>query len=382
MLICGDVIDELRKLPAKSVHCCITSPPYFGLRDYCVDGQIGLEPTPAHYVAAMVDVFREVYHVLRDDGTLWLNLGDSYTAGQGSRNGSGISGLKRNVVNEGSRQRCLAENKVYRSKKTGASTGLAAKQLLGIPWRVAFALQDDGWYLRSDIIWHKPNPMPESARDRPTKAHEYMFLLSKQPRYYYDAEAVKEDNTSGTIARMSSKPVKKVGGSKHELLPGPQGGEYAVANGRNKRTVWTIPPKPFRGAHFACFPPALVEPCVKAGTSEAGCCLSCGAPRVRQTKKTRVATRPGADTKTAGVSAATMGNRDPQRHVTTTETVGWGWSCGCASDTHRPCTVLDPFSGAATTGIVAHQLGRDYIGIELNPEYHALAQRRLELECN
>lgn len=221
-ILIGDCREQMRTLADGSVQTCVTSPPYFGLRDYGHDGQLGLEPTPDEFVAAMVEVFREVHRVLTDDGTLWLNLGDSY----------------------------------------GSS-----KQLIGIPWRVAFALQADGWYLRQDIIWHKPNPMPESVRDRCTKAHEYIFMMSKSPKYHFDAEAVKEPVAESTTARLAQPTLHKQAGSSR--VPGKTNGNMkAVGNGetRNRRSVWTVTTKPFKGAHFATFPPDLIEPCILAGS--------------------------------------------------------------------------------------------------------------------
>ena len=262
----GDCVESLRALDAGSVHCCVTSPPYWGLRDYGNDGQIGLEETPEAYVARLVDVFREVRRVLRDDGTLWLNLGDSYGSG---------------------------------------------KQLVGIPWRVAFALQADGWYLRSDIIWHKPNPMPESATDRPSTAHEYIFLLTKQPHYFYDSDAIREPQITvpnpKDVNRSDYRPGDNQGFHGNGMFTKHR--EYHPL-GRTKRSVWTIPTQAFSGAHFATYPEKLVEPCIKAGTKEGD-------------------------------------------------------------------TVLDPFSGAGTTGLVALKLDRNYIGIELNPEYAAMSHKRI-----
>lgn len=293
----GDCLNVLPTLDAGSVQMCVTSPPYFGLRDYGVDGQIGLEATPDEYIARLVDVFREVRRVLADDGTLWLNLGDSYandTKWGGQTTGKHAAALH-------------GKTPLVRAKR---SLGLKSKDLLMIPARVALALQADGWYLRSDIIWHKPNPMPESVNDRPTKAHEYLFLLAKSERYYYDAAA---------IAEPSARPGDVQGTSKTEGMgPGYDGNRtrmgllrgIAVGETRNRRTVWTVATQPYSGAHFATFPPALIEPCVLAGS------------------------RPGD-------------------------------------------TVLDPFAGAGTTGLVADRLGRASILIELNPQYARMAQRRI-----
>ena len=259
----GDCIASMRGLPDQSVHTCVTSPPYFGLRDYGMPGQIGLEPTNAEFVAAMVEVFREVKRVLRDDGTLWLNLGDSYvTTAPGTINAAQPKGSKPNADQWANKRPDLRK------------TGLKPKDLIGIPWRVAFALQDDGWYLRQDIIWHKPNPMPESVTDRCTKAHEYLFLLSKSPRYYFDSEAIKEPVAESSAARLAQPTLATQAGSAR--VPGKTNGNMkAVGNGetRNCRSVWTVTTKPFKGAHFATFPPDLIEPCVLAGSPVGGTVL-------------------------------------------------------------------------------------------------------------
>src|SRR5690554_1460050 len=256
-IIQGDVIEALRSLPEGFIHTCVTSPPYWGLRDYGVPGQIGLEPTPEEYVEKMVEVFREVRRVLRDDGTLWLNLGDSYA----------------NSNTDGNRRMSLKSTK-----------GLKPKNLVGIPWRVAFALQADGWYLRSDIIWHKPNAMPESVKDRPTKAHEYIFLLSKSPRYYYDADAIREDaiyqeKRNGRVGAYQNRAIFHKGDGTT-----PTGAATRDLSKRNKRTVWTVSTKPFKGAHFAVFPPDLIEPCILAGSPEKAC-PHCGAPWRREVER-------------------------------------------------------------------------------------------------
>lgn len=269
-LHCGDVLDVLKTLSAETVHCCITSPPYYRLRDYGVDGQIGLEQTPREYIKRLVSVFREVRRVLTVDGTLWVNIGDSY----------------------------------------------AKRELAGIPWMLAFALKEDGWYLRQDIIWHKPNPMPESVTDRCTKAHEYVFLLAKSPKYYYNAEAIREPNQTRPHGHGASKQATQCGairnGASDAAFREPKR-IWGAKGGRNKRSVWTITPKPVKDAHFATFPPELPETCLLAASPEGG-------------------------------------------------------------------VVLDPFSGAATTGIVAVKNGRSYVGIELNPEYVEISQRRFERE--
>ena len=249
----GDCLESLRAMPAESVQTCVTSPPYFGLRDYGVDGQIGLEATPDAFVARLVDVFREVRRVLRDDGTLWLNLGDSYNAG---RDGGHAGGAKQASLTR--------HNGIARSGANVVS--LKPKDLIGIPWRVAFALQADGWYLRQDIIWHKPNPMPESVTDRCTKAHEYVFLLSKSARYFYDADAIRQ-NPSGR-----KDAIRSFGAAK-ERNDGGKGFALDGLKGANRRSVWSVSTKPFKGAHFATFPPGLIEPCILAGAPVGGVVL-------------------------------------------------------------------------------------------------------------
>ena len=368
----GDCRDILPTLPADSVHCCVTSPPYFGLRDYGCDGQIGLEPTPAEFVAEMVSVFREVRRVLRDDGVCWLNLGDSYAAHEGQRKTTDKPGEKQ-ATSAGS------IGAPSRSIK-----GLPAKNLIGIPWRVAFALQEDGWYLRQDIIWHKPNPMPESVTDRCTKSHEYMFLLTKSERYFFDNQAIQEMAVTGGKSNLGFSPdrAESMGraASGNELT----GGKDAIrGENRNKRSVWTVTTKPYGGAHFAVFPPDLIEPCILAGTSESGCCSKCGTPWRRQIEKDRKATRPGNDTKIGRASyerhsGTIVGNRDPQRHCTTTKTIGWEAGCDCEAGTQVPCVVLDPFTGSGTTAAVAKKNGCHFVGCELNPEYLKLAADRFK----
>ena len=252
-IIQGDCLEELRKLPDQCVQTCVTSPPYFGLRDYGVDGQIGLEETLEEYVGQIVDVFREVRRCLRDDGTLWLNLGESYSAG--GRGGGGKQDTNKGSIN-------LGAWKV---------AGYGQKQLLGVPWKVAFVLQADGWILRQDIIWHKPNPMPESVTDRCTKAHEYIFLFSKSPTYYYDHEALKEPSKYPNDDRKARSAIsdKRM---PTELIAGVRPGSQTYPF-RNRRSVWTVTTKPYKGAHFATFPPDLIEPCILAGAPVDGVVL-------------------------------------------------------------------------------------------------------------
>ena len=289
----GDVIEQLKKIGDESVRCVVTSPPYWGLRDYGNDGQLGLEETPEEYVENMVEVFQEVKRVLKDDGTVWLNLGDSY-------NGSGGAG---GDYNKGG----LKEGQPKYGRKF--TNNLKPKDLVGIPWRVAFALQSDGWYLRQDIIWHKPNPMPESVTDRCTKSHEYIFLLSKSAKYYYDADAIREEvkeTNQGFISVRARTASGALGGENQDNM---EKRDYDEIKGANKRSVWTINTKPYKEAHFAVFPPKLPELCIKAGSKEGD-------------------------------------------------------------------TVLDPFFGSGTTGWVAEQMDRKWIGIELNAQYVEIAKKR------
>jgi len=363
-ILIGDCREVLKTLPDASVNCCVTSPPYWGLRDYGHAGQIGMEKTPGEFVENMVEVFREVRRVLTDDGTLWLNLGDSYASGKGTcfNPGGGESSLGKD------RKEAGAHPLDRGNKSTLAAVGLKPKDLVGIPWRVAFALQADGWWLRSDIVWAKPNPMPESVTDRPTKSHEYIFLLSKNKRYYYDAEAIKEEGAQNKWGKYSNPKygnVLNLGGkmqsakdlSKDEYLD-----KYKTVN---KHTVWTVATQPFPGSHFAVFPEKLIEPCILAGTSEKGCCPDCGAPWRRVVEKT-----------------GHINNREPAHCPNNTQTkidsTGWApttrptdkWQPGCSCGKDPiPCTVMDPFFGSGTTGIVANKYGRKFIGIDLSLKY-------------
>ena len=399
-IIQGDCIEGMRTLPDASVHCCVTSPPYWGLRDYGHDGQIGLESTPEAYVARMVEVFREVRRVLRDDGTLWLNLGDSYCGGGGYAPDAPCNVARREMIAEGDckqgafnlSQRQHTRNKSGGIKPQGA---IKAKDLVGIPWRVAFALQADGWWLRQDIIWHKPNPMPESVRDRCTKAHEYVFLMTKSERYFYDAEAVSEASSQSAAAEWYRKNkvnrIKPAGATTLDRNPNHQSGldgESCRGSTRNRRSVWTVTTKPYSGAHFATMPPDLVEPCIKAGCPDQ-CCPVCGKGWERVVERSRKPTRPGVESKVYAAvpvhpespvrshSGDVCGNRDPQRHCTVTDTLGWQPACDCAASGTIPGTVLDPFAGSGTTLAVAAELGRSGIGCELNPEYIHLANKRI-----
>lgn len=445
-------------LADESVQCVVTSPPYWGLRDYgtarwdggstecdhvappdrgmthsttstlgpnkdglgpenaawkkvakqyvgtcakCgakrIDSQIGQERTPEEYVEKIVAVFREVRRVLRKDGTVWLNLGDCYQGGN----------------------RGAARGDNARSNRL-AQPGLKAKDLVGIPWRVAFALQADGWWLRSDVVWAKLNCMPESVTDRPTRAHEFIFLLTKNARYFYDAEAIKQPVASGSLIRLAQPTFDRQTGGDKDYGPDsnrsarrtlenlrkrrgsgnlrrdvPSDGDgRGIPNdhlgrgvpwedndqGVNARTVWVMSTQPFAEAHFATFPPELPKRCILAGTSAHGACVQCGAPRRRVLERLS-----GGRSKAVGKSdekreqglATAFSGYDDGAPAPAYETVGWAPTCGCATEETRPCMVLDPFSGAGTTALVADRLGRDAVGLELNPEYVEMARRRI-----
>lgn len=420
----GNVIDVLKDFPDKSVNCCVTSPPYWGLRDYGTaewiggdpecnhyrdnhiqescntgqktsqkhggigdsiyktvckkcgavreDQQLGLEETPEEYIEKLVDIFHEVRRVLSDDGTAWLNLGDTYSSGgRGSYDDQMISRTS-GVAN--------------RSAGIGRNTPSWAKpkDLLGIPWRVALALQQDGWWLRSDIIWSKPNPMPESVRDRPTKSHEYIFLLTKSAKYYYDYMAImdpaeydgrKDTEFKGSIKyRNSSQTFHDRG---HERWPYKDNENQPV---KNKRSVWNVSTKPFPEAHFAVYPTTLIEPCVKAGASEKGRCPKCKQQWTRVVEKT-VDIRSAKTRDTEKVSAEKRMGKEPApvKWYAEYETGGWIPACDCKEDPER-AIVLDPFMGSGTTAIVAKLNHRDYVGVELNQSYINMAEKRIHNE--
>ena len=374
MIIQGNCQGKLLSMKAGSVQTCITSPPYFGLRDYNHDEQIGLEETPDDYIAKMVEVLREVRRVLRDDGTLWLNIGDSYFTGTTC----GIGGTNSfQAGNKGS----------FFAHRTKRPDGIKGKDLIGIPWMLAFALRSDGWYLRNDSIWHKPNCMPFSGNDRCTVNHEYIFLLTKSPCYFYDAEAIKEQG----VHPAGTKAAKGSGERQNERLVNGRPPDYKIYDGmRNKRTVWTVTTKPFKGAHFAVFPEDLIEPCVLAGTSEKGCCSECGAPyeRILSLKNDMPGLGRG-DKDPNGVGSLRDENgtiewgdehpgRNPERWYSDQRTEGWAPRCGHVCEA-LPCTILDPFAGSGTVGVVAAKYGREFIGVELNPEYAEMARKRIKV---
>jgi DNA modification methylase len=358
-VIVGDARGQLMTLPERSVHTCVTSPPYWGLRDYGHNAQIGLEDSLDAYIEKLLEVFRRVHRVLRDDGTLWLNLGDAYASG----GGAGKHGYTDGRANRSERRRSLTP------------PGCKPKDMLGIPWRVAFALQADGWTLRSDIIWAKPNPMPESVTDRPTKSHEHIFLLTKGPKYFYDADAIRETSTERASGNKTRRTLEDVGRARDDNLASSVPYE-PDGTGRNARDVWWMSTQPYPEAHFATYPMDLPVRCVMAGTSDKGVCPECGAPWERVVEKTKESrSRPNALTKRTGEDGT--GNVCPNdvagvsvRHL------GWKPSCGCECEP-APATVLDPFMGSGTTGAAAAVLGRSSIGVELNPEYAKLAEERI-----
>ena len=407
---------DARRLPLAdaSVHMVVTSPPYFGQRDYgtaqwgggdpscdhaapvdapngnkgqpvthpgrhgrtcrkCgaerVDNQIGLEPTPDAYIAEMVKVFREVRRVLRDDGTLWLNVGDSYASGGRKTRDPGQSKIHQAFVGDSYRE----------GLRPADPEGIKPKDLLGVPWLLAFALRADGWYLRQDIIWSKPNPMPESVRDRCTKAHEYIFLLTKKPRYFYDADAIREPVTStggASFGKQNHDPAGTLAQSRR--LSDPSERNHPL--GRNKRDVWTISTQACPEAHFATYPVKLPLLCIQAGTSERGCCPTCGAGWVRETKRNAATDGRAEPGERIYKHRGRLGHqaKTPSGLLIARATTGFRPACACPPHEPIPCTVFDPFHGAGTTAIAAEMLGRSYVGTELKREYIDLSLKRIE----
>lgn len=384
-LLQGDALARLRELPDESVHCVVTSPPYWGLRDYGVEGQIGLEATPEEYVLKLVAIFGEVRRLLRSDGTAWVNLGDTYFGSWGNYGGQNRGhGSQRDIVNGSAVPNPAYDGlENFRPPSALPHPTLKPKDLVGIPWMLACALRADGWWLRSDIIWHKPNPLPESVTDRPTKSHEYLFLLTRSSSYFYDAEAISEIAVGSAPGNLTHKDKTAYENGDVHMRTKAGLAKVTAVSRRNRRSVWTIAVEAFSEAHFATFPTKLVEPCILAGTSEHGCCAQCGAPWKRITERAhtfqsgsgRAGHAPSG--KFAGSTQAESGDYDIRLGpVVTTVTLGWEPSCSCSAPV-APCTVLDPFNGAGTTGLVALRLGRNYIGIELNPEYIAMSERRI-----
>jgi len=365
----GNCLETLQKMDDQSVNTCITSPPYWGLRDYNgEEEQLGLEDTPELFVDNLVKVFREVKRVLKDDGTVWLNLGDTYSSHKDCKStaqslAKGTQAEVAHVIDKG--------RSVSRNTKKLKQAGLKNKDLIGIPWRVALALQADGWYLRQDIIWHKPNPMPESVKDRCTKSHEYIFLLSKNVKYYFDYEAIKEDAVGNSP--NNKKPHKHQGQpfsrTKENLV------NIQAVEKRNKRSVWTVTTKPFKGAHFATFPMDLIEPCVLAGCPEK-ICFSCSKPyeRVMQKPKplkVKRGRRAGTDDRLIGGVLDKYNKENPPIDL------GLQKQCDCNTKETKAGTVLDPFGGSGTTAIVANKHNRNAVMCELNKEYVGIAKERI-----
>ena len=387
-ILVGDALTKLRELPDESVHCVVTSPPYWGLRAYKGEpGMIGLEPTFEEHLENLVAVFREVRRVLRKDGTVWLNYGDAYAAARGGTHmpaeslAGGVGGrtVEGERVNRG-------RPDSYQPRRDAHRHGFKHKDLMMMPARVAIALQADGWWVRSEIIWHKPNPMPESCTDRPTSSHEKLFLLSKSAKYFYDGDAVRVPH---------AEPWRGKGERDTQHDDRSENGHHKWENsvrkynpsGANLRNVWKIATQAYKGAHFATFPEKLIEPCILAGTSERGVCGECGAPWKRQTKTTLVQTKKAAktfvidDRDMAADANDAASNRQKDGHKpgwrNDVETTGWAPTCEHKVAT-VPATVLDPFAGSGTVGLVAQRLGRDAILIELSPEYAEMARKRIE----
>ena len=405
----GDCREVLKTLPDKHFQTCITSPPYYGLRDYgtaswvggsencshigdtlgnnrnfideggrgsnkaslstgdcikCgakrVDSQIGLEETPEQFVESLVNVFREIKRVLKDDGTLWLNLGDSYS-----------SGGRTTTTNQSVRG-----DKDYGVTRPPPVEGIKPKDLFGIPWRVAFALQADGWYLRQDIIWHKPNPMPESVQDRCTKSHEYIFLLSKSPHYYFDNVAIKEETITFDNSNRDRDTTKLNNTPGRTKMAGLKTNQYET---RNKRSVWTVNTKPYKEAHFAVFPTDLIEPCVLAGSS-AKICSGCGKSYRREMVTTDVPDRTVRDHMVGVIPKRDKPSRMNSKDMLslTKEDNGFVKQCECDTDHTEQDRIIDPFGGSGTTALVADRHNRDATVIELNKEYIGIAKKRLE----
>ena len=377
----GQVLDGLAQMADESVHCAVTSPPYWALRDYQVEGQLGLEPTFAEFQEKMVTIFREVRRVLRSDGTCWVNLGDSFVQGA-----TGKTNNKKSLDASGG-------NTAWQKSRSWSTSmpGLKRKDMLCMPFRIAMALQADGWWLRQAIVWNKVNPLPEAVKDRCVNAHEYMFLLAKSERYFFDVEAITEPTTGNAHSRGHGVNKKAGRNSRFHVLQDVQhvgrsrprerqnAGFSAAVNElverRRKRSVWSVALEPSKEEHTAAFPRKLIRPAIRAGASIHGCCSVCGAPYVREVKTVRTATRPGRNTKVTGDSMVD-GNRDTKRHITSVETLGWIPSCACEGHTLVPCTVLDIFMGSGTTAIEARAQGMNAVGIELSPKYVQMALRR------
>lgn len=399
----GDCRDAIHTLPERSVHMVCTSPPYFNLRSYLPNDhpdkakEMGSEKTPAEFVSALVSVFDGVWRALRDDGVCFVNLGDSYA----SAGGSGIQGKRGQRFDRRHTQEALLDRRQW------PDDGIKPKDLIGIPWRFAFAMQASGWYLRSALPWIKRSVMPESTTDRPTSAVEYVFMFTKKPTYFWDAVAVQQSGAipAGTRAAKGSNvrsDIKDVNGRPPEywdytgtrnfrnsdLFFSTLGEPFGlITDAEGAPVALDVNPEPLADHHFAAYPSKLVHPLMLAGTSEYGCCVDCGAPWVRQTEKSTTFTSGSGKSGRKPVGKGAGGRTNRQRHlrythgpVVDTKTTGWLPTCACDAPV-RPCTVLDPFGGAGTTGLVADRLRRDAILIELNSEYAEMAARRLHKDA-
>lgn len=394
-IILGDVRDQLAALPSQSVHCVVTSPPYWAMRDYEHDDQLGLEATMDGYLEDMSIVFAQIRRVLRRDGTLWLNMGDGYV--QGRRGGIGETSTLTGGHKHQNQSR-TALNTMHRLNSKSAleqlggkttSTGrLKAKDYTGISWRLAFQLQYDGWYLRRPIVWAKPNPTPESTRDRPTSSHEYVFLMARAKHYFYDNQAERTPFKKSTIARVEEPTFdRQQGGFKDYGTTGQNRSRSAraaveatagaVDRTANLRDVWTITPQAYRFRHFAAFPEALVERCINLGTSEGGCCGKCGKPYRRLTEIVDPSGKLGKAWHDHQQDLV-RGQRGTPYADDAPYVVTKGWEPTCKHEAPRArCLVLDPFMGSGTTAVAALRLGRDYLGVELNADYIAIADKRI-----
>lgn len=371
-IIQGDALAVLRGLPSEIAQCCITSPPYWRLRDYNAPGQIGLEDSPEAYIARLVEVFAEVRRVLRPDGVCWVNMGDSYASapGWGRGGGSTLEGRKQNAL----------------TGPEGSMRGLRPKNLLMLPARLALALQADGWILRSDCIWSKTNAMPEPVRDRPAKSHEYVFLLAKREHYYYDIEATRQPLKEKTRSTWGCRVTTRGGDESGKVKSNnwartvkerrPRVNADGSIAGAAMRSVISCAGARYRGAHFATFPPKLIEPLILAGSSPRSC-EKCGAPWARIVARRSLEVRPGPKAGSYG-SRTTDGLNGTVLSPARSETTGWQPTCVCENEGTARCLVLDPFMGSGTTALVARSLGRDSLGIELNAEYVRLAEQRLQ----
>lgn len=396
-IIPGNIAEVLDSTEANWFHAIMTSPPYWMLRQYGTppqhwpamryrpmtglrkttlpewEGELGQEPTVEMFIGHLLYCCRKLRRVLRDDGTLWINLGDSYAG-----NGKSMKCDKTKSTLEGSHHS-------DRMRSRGAKRGIKAKNRIGVPWRFALAMQADGWIWRDEVIWHKPSTMPGSQRDRTTTAHEIVLMFSKRGSYFYDIHAIHEQSVDPSDNRKARAKQE------HKSLPeGERGGVRAgsaIYPTRNPRSVWRLSSEPSKEKHFACWPTKLVKKMILASTSEHGCCAACGAPWRKKLARERVATRPGNDTKLNGVAldpsspyqahSDITGNRDPQRHTTVLTATGWEPTCDCTDCGISPCRVLDPFGGMGTTALVAERLHRDCTIIELNQAYATRAEERL-----